>query len=33
MFGFGELSRKDPNFLLIGNEICGECAEGDLAIR
>jgi hypothetical protein len=27
------LSRKDPNFLLIGNEIRGECAEGDLAIR
>src|ERR1700675_4907329 len=33
VFAFGELSGKKPNVLLIGEEIRGECAEGDLAIR
>ena len=33
MFACGELSRKEPNILLIGEEIRGECAEGYLAIR
>ena len=33
VLGFGQMSGKEPNLLLIGGKIRGESAQGDLAIR
>lgn len=33
VLGFGQMSWKEPNLLLIGGKIGGESAQGDLAIR